>query len=519
MTKEYILEMNGITKVYPNGVTANKNVEFKLRYNEIHALLGENGAGKSTLMKILFGSEDPTEGEVLLKGEKVSFSSPLDAIEHRIGMVHQHFMLDETLTVAENIVLGIEPSKGIALDYSQMNKNVKEIAEKYKFNVRPEQVVGDLNVGQKQKVEILKALIRGAEILILDEPTAVLTPQETEELFLQLKVLRDEGHSIVFISHKLDEIKEICSRGTVLRNGESIGSYDLEDVTIEKLSELMVGHKVESKVDKLPAAPKETILKIRNLNVRDSEDSVVVDNVSFDVRKGEILGIAGVEGNGQRELIDSITGLNENYQGEIKIHDTVVAKENGVMNRRRLNMNHIPEDRLTLGGMADGTIEENLIANRFKRKDFNRRGMLNQDKINAFSQEMIRSFQIKTDSEKTPIRMLSGGNMQKVVAAREMTGEVDILIADQPTRGIDVGAAKFIHEQLVGMRDNDTAILLSSADINEVLNVSDSLIVFYNGKISAYFKDASEVTENELGLYMLGIKSMSEEEIRGVTYE
>ncbi len=519
MTQDYILEMNDVTKVYPNGVTANKDVTFKLGYNEIHALLGENGAGKSTLMKILFGSEDPTEGELLLKGEKVSFASPLDAINHRIGMVHQHFMLDENLTVAENIVLGIEPSKGIALDYSQMNQEVENIAKKYNFNVRPEQTVGDLNVGQKQKVEILKALIRGAEILILDEPTAVLTPQETEELFVQLKILRDEGHSIIFISHKLDEIKEICSRGTVLRNGESIGTYDLADVTIETLSELMVGRKVESKVSRLPAQPKENILKVRDLTVCDSEDNVVVDHVSFDVRKGEILGIAGVEGNGQRELIDSITGLNENYQGEIRIHETVAPQENGVMNRRKLNMNHIPEDRLTLGVMADGTIEENLIANRFHHENFNKRGLLDDERINEFSQEMIRSFQIKTDSEKTPIRMLSGGNMQKVVAAREMSGKVDILVADQPTRGIDVGAAKFIHEQLVEMRDNDTAILLSSADINEVLNVSDSLIVFYNGKISAYFKDASTVSENELGLYMLGIKSMSEEEIREVTYE
>lgn len=519
MATDYLLEMRNITKVYPNGVVANRNIDLKLKHNEIHALLGENGAGKSTLMKVLFGSEEATEGEIFLDGEPIKLKNPLDAIAKGIGMVHQHFMLDDHLTVAENIVLGMEPRNGLSLDYKKTNEMVSEAAQKYGFNIRPEDKVVDLSVGQKQKVEILKALTRGAKILILDEPTAVLTPQETEELFEQLIRLRDEGHTIVFISHKLNEVKSICSRGTVLRHGVGLGDYDLQDISMDELSRLMVGRDVVSNVEKTLAEPGKIVLKVRDLTVVDDELNVVVNNVSFDVRAGEILGVAGVEGNGQRELIDSVTGLNETYDGEICIHETVLNKMNGINQRRQLKMTHIPEDRNTLGVMQEGSIEENIIANRYDSEEFNGKFLMKKDVINEFAKHKIEEYQVRTDSEKTPVRMLSGGNVQKVVAAREMTGDIDLLIADQPTRGIDVGAARFIHDELIEMRKNETAVVLVSADMSEVLRVSDSLIVFYDGEITAYFKDTSHVNEELLGRYMLGLERMTAEEMKGVTYE
>ncbi len=518
MSTDYILEMKDITKVYPNGVVANKNVNLSLKYNEIHAILGENGAGKSTLMKILFGSEQPTEGKIYLEGQEIQFKDSLHAIKSGIGMVHQHFMLDPNLTVTENIILGMEPSKGIALDYKQARQFVEEEAKKYKFNIQADQKVRDISVGQKQKVEILKALTRGAKILILDEPTAVLTPQETEELFVQLKYLRDAGHTIVFISHKLNEVKAICSRGTVLRAGNGIGSYDLSDVTIDELSRLMVGRDVVSQVKKTKAQPTDIALKVDHLNVLNDELNLVVNDVSFDVRHGEILGIAGVEGNGQRELIDSIAGLNDSYKGDIYLNGQKLQVQNGIKQRRNLKMKHIPEDRNSLGVMPDGSIESNLIALNYDKNEFNSKLLMDAKKINDFSRQLIEDFQIRTDSEKTPVRMLSGGNVQKVVAAREMEGDIELLIADQPTRGIDVGAASFIHDELIEMRKAGTAILLVSADINEVLSVSDSLVVFYDGEITAYFEDASTCDENQLGRYMLGLDRMDAEVLAEVIH-
>lgn len=518
MSEEYTLEMKDITKIYPNGVIANKDVNLSLKKNEIHALLGENGAGKSTLMKMLFGSEQPTEGQIILNGKEVKFNNSLEAIERGIGMVHQHFMLDEELTVAENIILGIEPGNAFSIDYKKASKDVEEAAKKYNFNVKPDTIVNRLSVGQKQKVEILKALIRGADILILDEPTAVLTPQETKELFVQLEQLRDEGHTIIFISHKLNEVQAICNRATVLRNGEGLGSYDLENVSLEELSRLMIGRDVERNVDKTPAEPTDVVLEVRDLSVADENLSPVVKHISFDVRRGEILGIAGVEGNGQRELIDAITGLNEEFTGEIYMNNKKLVRKGGIRQRRNLNMTHIPEDRNKLGAFLEGSVEENLIANRVDSKEYTKNFTLNQDMIQDYSKNMITEYQIKTDSEKTPVKMLSGGNVQKVVAAREMSGDIDLLVADQPTRGIDVGAASFIHDQIFNMRNDDTAILLSSADLNEVLTVSDSILVFYEGEITAYFKDASQVSEQELGKYMLGLEKMNADQLEGVTH-
>ncbi|MDO4432509.1 MAG: ABC transporter ATP-binding protein [Aerococcaceae bacterium] len=517
MTQEYLLQMKKISKVYPNGVMANKDIELYLKKGEIHALMGENGAGKSTLMKILFGSEQPTSGEIILRGEKVVLNSPLDAIKKGIGMVHQHFMLDDNLSVMENIILGMEPKKGLTIDYKTAKTMVAQAAEKYGFNIKPDDIVSNLNVSQKQKVEILKALIRGAEILILDEPTAVLTPQETQELFVQLKNLRDEGHTIVFISHKLKEVKEICNNATVMRSGKFVGRYDLQDKSIQELSRLMVGRDVVSEVEKGRPNPTTKVLEVQGLQVLDNDLNVAVKGVDFAIRKGQIIGIAGVEGNGQREFIDCITGLNTEYLGTITLNGQQVEKKNTVRYRRELGMKHIPEDRLTYGVMKDGSIKDNIIANIYNDATYTNKGLLNDKQFESFAKGLIEKFQVKTDSPHTLVRMLSGGNMQKVVAAREMTGEFDLLVADQPTRGIDIGTATFIHDRLIELRDQGCAIILVSADINEVLTVSDSLVVFYDGEISAYFEDASQVTEEELGLYMLGINKMDKTQLEEVT--
>ncbi len=517
MPKEVVLEMKDITKVYPNGVVANENANLKLHHSEIHALLGENGAGKSTLMKILFGIEHPTSGDIFLHGENVKIKSPLQAIELGIGMVHQHFMLDEKLTVAENIILGMEPKKGLSLDFKKAEQMVRDISEKYNFKVEPNKLVMDLSVGKKQKVEILKALIRGAKILILDEPTAVLTPQETVELFEQLNILKDQGHSIVFISHKLKEVKEICDRATVMRLGHYQGEYEVKNISVAEISKLMVGRDVVRNIEKKPSKPKNIALKVENLRVLNDELKVVVKDVNFAVKKGQILGIAGVEGNGQRELIDCITGLESEYQGKISLEGMDKDIKVNVKNLREHGMNHIPEDRLTYGVSAEASISDNIIANRYDKKEYNKNVLQNRKKIVGLSEELIKQYQIKTDSKDTLVRMLSGGNMQKVVAAREMSTDMKVLIADQPTRGIDVGTAAFIHDRIVELRDQDVAVLLVSADINEVLEVSDSLIVMYEGEIAAYFEESKSVSEEELGLYMLGIKKMSSEEIKGVS--
>jgi ABC-type uncharacterized transport system ATPase subunit len=424
--------------------------------------------------------------------------------------------LDDRLSVTENIILGMEPKKGLGLDYKKAEQMVRDISEKYNFNVEPHKLVADLSVGKKQKVEILKALIRGADILILDEPTAVLTPQETVELFEQLNALKEQGHSIVFISHKLNEVKEICDRATVMRLGRYQGSYDVEDVSIMELSRLMIGRDIVRNVEKKPKKVGDIVLSVKDLNILNEEIKVVVNDVSFNVHQGEILGIAGVEGNGQRELIDCITGLENEFQGTITLTGMESKTKFNVKNLREHGMNHIPEDRLTYGVSEEATIQDNIIANRFDKKEFNKKIVQNKEMIKNLSEELIQNFQIKTDSKDTLMRMLSGGNMQKVVAAREMSTDMKVLIADQPTRGIDVGTAAFIHDRIIELRDRGVGILLVSADISEVMSISDSLVVMFEGEITAYFKDAQSVSEEELGLYMLGIKKMSDEELQGV---
>lgn len=514
---DMILEMKNILKVYPNGVVANDHVSFSIKKGEIHALLGENGAGKSTLMKILYGIEIPEEGEIYLNGEKVNIRSPQDAIQLGIGMVHQHFMLVPSFTVAENIVLGIEPRKNkIFVDKDKAAKLAEEIASKYNFNIDVNQKVENLTVGTKQKVEILKALYRGADILILDEPTAVLTPQETEELFVQLEELKKNGHTIIFISHKLDEIKRICDRLTILRNGRNMGTYDIGDLTTDQISRLMVGRDIVLTFDLKEPKLKKTALKVRNISVIGSNGKTKVDNVSFDLKEGEILGIAGVEGNGQSELVDVLTGLNKNYGGDYFIYD-VDAKNLSIKEMRNLGLSYIPEDRMTVGVAKDMDILTNLFANQYDKKEYSDRFFLNRKNMEKRAEQLIKDFSIKASSYKQEVGMLSGGNIQKVVVARELSNEPKIIIANQPTRGIDVGAQEFIREKIVEFRDKGAAIILISADLNEVLELSDRLAVMYKGRFTGMFTNVKEVTEEELGRYMLGLKK--DDVLEGIIYD
>lgn len=518
MSNQPILVMENITKVYGNGFVANKDVNFSVQAGEIHALVGENGAGKSTLMKILFGEEKADFGRILLRGEVLHLQNPMSAIRQGIGMVHQHFMLAPSLTVVENIIMGMEPQKFGFIDREAAKKACQEVAEKYNFQIDINKRVEQLSVGMKQKVEILKALIRGAQILILDEPTAVLTPQETEELFAQLHKLKSDGHTIIFISHKLKEVKQLCDKITVLRRGRSVGEYPVSDLTEEDISRLMVGRDVVLKIDKAPIQLGETVLKIRNLLVRGDSGKKGLQSVSFDVRKGEILGVAGIEGNGQRELADAIGGLLEYQSGEILLNNKSI-KGKTIREIRENGISHVPEDRMIFGVSQENSVMENLISDRFYKKDYNRFGLLNFKKIKTMVTELIKTYLIKCDDGEQQVRMLSGGNIQKVVVARECSQNPQMVVFNQPTRGIDVGAIEFVHKRILQLRDNGTAVLLISADLNEILELSDSLIVLCEGKIAAYFKDTKDMTEIELGEYMLGIKRMTEDEIGGVVHE
>ncbi len=516
--EQNILVMENITKVYSNGFVANKNINFSVHEGEIHALVGENGAGKSTLMKMLFGSERPDEGRILLHGQEINVENPTVAINYGIGMVHQHFMLVPSLTVADNLVIGMEPKKKGLYDIAKAEEIARESSAKYNFQVDPKARIRDLSVGKKQKVEILKALVRGAKILILDEPTAVLTPQETKELFVELKQLKEQGYTVIFISHKLNEVTELCDRVTVLRAGKMIGVENIENITEQGISRMMVGRDVRLNIEKDKAVAKETVLKVANINKMNFLGKQVLNDVSFTIPGGVILGIAGVEGNGQSEISEIISGMDQNYSGNVSINgqdirhmDVRKIRENGVA--------HISEDRMTYGIVGDGSISENIISDRYYKKNFQKGPLLNQKKIDELVSDLIVKFNIKCDGKDQPIRMLSGGNMQKVVAAREFTSEADLIIANQPTRGIDIGASMFLRNKLVELRDAGAAILLISADLSEVMEVSDRLIVMSEGRISAYYEDASTVTEDEMGLYMLGLKQMKPEEIRRASSE
>lgn len=512
-----ILRMEKITKVYPNGFVANYQVNFSVDEGEIHALVGENGAGKSTLMKVLFGEEKPDEGRIVYKGEDVSFESPIQAIKRGIGMVHQHFMLVPSLTVAENMVLGAEPGNGGLFRLQNAIEITEEISAKYNLPVDPKARVADLPVGMKQRVEILKALLRGAKILILDEPTAVLTPQETQELFVEFLNLKKAGHTIIFISHKLQEIVQICDRLTVLRRGRSMGTMNVSETSEQGISRLMVGRDVVLSMDKKPITPTEPVLKVKNITMKQPGGKNILSDVSFTVRGSEIIGIAGVEGNGQRELSEIITGLTHHFDGEVDILGESIQGLS-IRQIRERKTAHVPEDRMTYGCVEDASVLENIISDRYYKKEYNRHLLLDDRKLGKMTDELIVDYLIKCDDSTQPVRMLSGGNMQKVVAAREFSSSPRLVIANQPTRGIDVGASEFIRKKLIALRDEGCAILLISADLNEVLEVSDSIIVMSGGQIAAYYKDAKEATEEELGEYMLGIKKQSDAEIREVAY-
>lgn len=517
MDNQILLQMNHIMKIYGNGVVANEDVSLELRRGEIHALLGENGAGKSTLMKVLFGIESPDQGEILLKGKPVSIKSPQSAIAMGIGMVHQHFMLVPSLTVAENIILGVAPKKGLFIDMEKALHAAEDIAAEYNFDIDVRQKVEEIPVGVKQKVEILKALYRGAEILILDEPTAVLTPQETDELFVQLVKLKEKGHTIIFISHKLDEIKKICDRATIMRNGRSMGTYTVADITTQEMSRLMVGREVSLKFEKNEQHLTDRVfLKVRDLTVHNSQGVLKVDKLSFDLKGGEILGIAGVEGNGQKELIDTLTGLNKKYHGQIEVKGNDIRNAS-IADIRDMKLGHIPEDRMTSGCAGNLSIQENLFSNQYKDPKYSGKQLLRKKAIERRSDELIKEFLIKCKSRKQNVGMLSGGNIQKVIVAREFSTAPDIIIANQPTRGIDVGAAAFIRKRLLEFRDAGCAILLVSADLTEIFSLSDRLAVMYKGKFAGFFTDVGSVTEDELGQHMLGIKK--DEILEGVLYE
>ena len=511
--EQYLLEMNNISKIYSNGIAANKNVNFNLKKGEIHALVGENGAGKSTLMKILFGMEPPSSGEIILRGEPVRFSSSKDAIAHGIGMVHQHFMLVESFTAAQNIILGMEPKKGLFVSEEEAIRFTKEISKKYNLDVDAEAVTQTLPVGVKQKIEILKALARGAEILILDEPTAVLAPQETDQLFDELINLKKQGHTIVFISHKIPEIKRISDRITVMRASQFVGCCETKDVTEQEISAMIMGCEMDTSILKTVPKPGDVKIQVKNLSYTDKNQVKLLNNINFGVRGGMIFGIAGVQGNGQVELVELMTKKRMIKDGDILLNGTSV-KNLSIEQIRNMQFGYVPEDRMEQGIAGQESIAENMVSNRYGSKEFCRGGLLNYKKILKFAEERIKSYEIRCSGTGQNVGMLSGGNMQKVVVARECSHNPEVLIAEQPTRGVDIGAAHIIHKKMMELRDQGCAVLLISADLSEALKLSDVIAVMYEGEIVAYFDNTEGLNEEKLGLYMLGLEKHSEEQIR-----
>ncbi|EEM70379.1 MULTISPECIES: ABC transporter ATP-binding protein [Bacillus cereus group] len=498
---EYVIEMNNITKVFP-GIVANDDITLQVKQGEIHALLGENGAGKSTLMNVLFGLYQPEQGEIKIKGNPVKITNPNIANDLGIGMVHQHFMLVHNFTVTENIILGNEPKKNGEIAVEEAAKEIKQLSEQYGLAVDPHAKIEDISVGMQQRVEILKTLYRGAEILIFDEPTAVLTPQEIHELIQIMKKLVQEGKSIILITHKLKEIMEVCDRCTIIRKGKGIGTVNVAETDEHKLAELMVGRQVNFKTEKIEAKPKEEVLSIANLIVHDTRKLPAVKGLDLTVRAGEIVGIAGIDGNGQSELIEAITGLRKVESGSIAIK----GKEITNWPVRRITeegIGHIPEDRHKHGLVLDFSVRDNIVLQAYYKNPFSKKGILNFSKITQKAKALIEQFDVRTPSEQTLARALSGGNQQKAIIAREVDRNPDLLIAAQPTRGLDVGAIEFIHKKLIEQRDNGKAVLLLSLELDEILNVSDRVAVIYEGKIVAIV-DAKETNEQQLGLLMAG---------------
>jgi len=502
MADQNVLELRGITKRYP-GIVADDQVDFDLERGEVHALLGENGAGKSTLMNILYGLTRPDEGEILVGGKHMSFSSAKDAIEAGIGMVHQHFMLIPVMTVAENIVLGVEPVRdGVVLDERGAEERVRELSQQFGLSVDPTALVSSITVGQQQRVEILKALYRGAQILILDEPTAVLTPQEAGELFAIVRSLKEDGKSIIFISHKLNEVLEIADRITVLRRGKRIDTVPQKGATEEGLARMMVGRDVLLRVDKTPASPTDVALEVKGLNVVDERDLEKVRDVSFTVRTGEIVAIAGVDGNGQTELVEAITGLRPIESGTVAVGGNVLQGHVTPRTMIDAGVGHIPEDRHRRGLVLEFNLAENLALHDYDRPPDSKRGLLFPKALARRAARLIKEFDVRGGGPLTLARALSGGNQQKVVVAREVARNPVVLIAAQPTRGLDVGAIEYVHRRLVAERDEGHAILLVSLELDEVLSLADRILVMYEGRIVG--EHAAGAGEEEIGLEMLG---------------
>jgi len=498
-----IIELRGITKRFP-GVLANDHIDLTLNEGEILALLGENGAGKSTLMNILYGLYQPEEGEIIVRGKPVKIHSPNDAIANGVGMVHQHFMLVPVLTVTENVMLGVESLvAGAFLDRKQAATRIRQISEQFGLPVDPNAYIKDLPVGLQQRVEIIKLLYRNADILILDEPTAVLTPQEADDLFKVIRSLVDKGKSIIFITHKLREVLAIADRINVLRLGKVVGAADPKTATEPELASLMVGRSVELKAHKQPAQPKEAVLQVKNLRVLDDRENLAVDRVTFEVRAGEVVGVAGVQGNGQTELVEALTGLRRILSGEVSIAgvSTTHASPRQIV---ELGVGHVPEDRQRDGLVLPYPIADNMVLNTYYKPPFAKGVMIQQEEVNKVATERVKQFDVRTPGITTAVGKLSGGNQQKVIIARELSRPIKLLIASQPTRGLDVGSIEYIHSRIVEKRTEGCAVLLVSTELDEIMALSDQIAVMYRGRIVAVV-DAKIVTKEYLGLLMAGV--------------
>lgn len=500
---EYVIEMEKITKKFP-GIIANDKIDLKVKKGEIHALLGENGAGKSTLMSVLFGLYQPEEGTIKINEKLVTISNPNIANDLGIGMVHQHFKLVQNFTVLQNIILGAEDTKFAVLSMKEARKKVEKLVERYKLNINLDDKIEDITVGMQQRVEILKMLYRDNDILIFDEPTAVLTVQEIAELMKIMKSLIDEGKSIVFITHKLNEIKEVADRCTILRKGKYVDCVDVSTTSKKELSKLMVGREVSFESIKKDATPQEVALKLTNVSVEKEGHKNVVNNVSFEVRKGEIVCLAGIDGNGQTELIYAISGLIPS-SGKIEINDKDISQMS-VRERIETGLSHIPEDRHKHGLVLEYTIAENAVLKKYNKKQFQNKGFLKFDAMNKYSNRLIEEYDIRSGNGSSTItRSMSGGNQQKIILAREIDSNPEVLLAVQPTRGLDVGAIEYVHKAIIEQRDKGCAVFVVSLELDEVMNLSDRILVIYEGEIVADLNPKT-TTREELGIYMTGAK-------------
>lgn len=499
--EQFVIEMRDITKSFGT-FKANDQINLQVKKGEIHALLGENGAGKSTLMNVLSGLLEPTSGDILMNGEVVKITSPTKASQLGIGMVHQHFMLVDAFTVTENIILGNEPGRLGLLDRRKAREEILRVSNQYGLQVNPDAHIRDISVGMQQRVEILKMLYRGADILIFDEPTAVLTPQEIEELAKIMQGLVQEGKSIILITHKLDEIKAVADRCTVIRRGKGIGTVNVADVNSQELADMMVGRSVSFKTDKKVADPQEVVLAVDNLVVKENRGLTAVKGLSLEVRAGEVLGIAGIDGNGQSELIQALTGLRKVESGEIILNDEKITN----LRPRKITeagVSHVPEDRHKYGLILEMSVSENIALQTYYKEPMSHFGILNYSEMNYHARDLIKEYDVRTVNELVPAKALSGGNQQKAIIAREISRDPDLLIVANPTRGLDVGAIEFIHKRIIEQRDKFKAVLLVSFELEEILNVSDRIAVIHDGQIVGVV-NADETSEQELGLLMAG---------------